>query len=52
MASFNAVALTVLEICAFKVRKTGYFLERFPAYEISKNGDKSLLSEFSKLVFK
>ena len=37
MASFNAVALTVLETYGFKVRKMGYFLEKFPPYEISKN---------------
>ena len=36
MASFNTVALTVLEICAFRVQKTGYFLGRFPPYEMLK----------------
>ena len=40
MASFNAVALKVLKICAFKVRKTGYFLGKFPPYEVSNSGDK------------
>ena len=34
MASFSSLALTVLEICAFKVQKTGHH------YEISKSGDK------------
>ena len=52
MASFNSLILTVLEICAFKVKKTGHFLGKFPPYEFQKVGTKSLISEFSKLVFK
>ena len=38
MASFNAVALTVLEICAFKVRKTGYFKKDFLLMKFQKMG--------------
>ena len=39
MASFNTVALTVLKICAFKVRKTGYFLRKiFPLRSFRKWG--------------
>ena len=40
MASFNAVALTVLKICAFKDQNQGIFLVKFSPYEISKSGDK------------
>ena len=28
MGSFSSLALTVLEICAFKVQKTGYFFRK------------------------
>ena len=52
MTSFNAVALTVLEISAFKVRKPEYsFKENFPLMKFQKVGTKSLISEFSELVF-
>ena len=40
MGSFNPVALTVLKICAFRVRKTAFFFGKFSAYEILKSGDK------------
>ena len=40
MASFSSLALTFLVICAFKVKKTGHFLQKYPPYEISKSGDK------------
>ena len=52
MVSFSSPALTVLQICAFKVKKQGIFVGKFLPYEISKSGDKYLNSEFSKLVFK
>ena len=44
MASFSSLALTVLEICAFKVQKTSHFYGKFHPYEISKSGDK--ISDF------
>ena len=44
MASFSSLALTVLEICAFKVQKTRHFLGKFRPSEISKSGDK--ISDF------
>ena len=40
MDSFSSLALTVLEICAFKVRKIGHFLGKSPLNEISKSGEK------------
>ena len=52
MASFSSLALTVLEICAFKVQKTGhFFFENSSLIKFKKVGKKSLISEFSKLVF-
>ena len=48
MASFSSLALTVFEICAFKVKKTEHFLKK----KFQKVRSKSLISEFSKLVFK
>ena len=51
MASFNAVALTVLELCAFKVQRTVFFLENFPLMKCQKVETKSLISEFLELVF-
>ena len=40
MASSNAVALMVLEICDLKFEKQGIFLGKFSPYEVSKSGDK------------
>ena len=40
MVSFSSLALMVLEMCAFKVQKTGHFLGKLHPYEISKSGDK------------
>ena len=51
MASLSSLALMVQEMCAFKLKKTGHFLGKFPPYDIAKIGGKSLISEFSKLVF-
>ena len=51
MASFNTVALTVLKICAFKVRNRVFFKENFPLTKFQKVGTKSQISEFSELVF-
>ena len=54
MASFSSLALKVLEICAFKLQKTGHFFFENPPplMKFQKVGTKSLISEFSKLVFK
>ena len=40
MASFSSLALTVLDICAFKVQKTEHFFGKFTPNKISKSGDK------------
>ena len=43
----------VLEIFAFKVKKRGdFFLVDSPLMKCQKVGTKSLISEFSKLLFK
>ena len=52
MVSFSSVALTVLEIGASKVQKTWHFLGKFPPIKFQKMGTKSLIFEFSKLLFK
>ena len=51
MASFSSLALTVLKICAFKVRKTAFFKENFPLMKFQKVGTISLISEFFKIGF-
>ena len=53
MASFNTVALAVLEIWVFKVQKTGYFFRKiFIFMKFLKTGTKALIFEFSNLVVK
>ena len=44
MASKWLIALTVLKISEFKVKKTGHFFRKIPPNEISKSGDK--ISDF------
>ena len=50
MASLSSLALTVLEICAFKVQKTRNFLGKFRPYEISKSGDKIVQNSLAKII--
>ena len=53
MASFSSLALTVLNICVFKVQKTGhFFFFFFFSMKTQKVVTKSLIFEFSELVFK
>ena len=52
MGSFIFLSKAVLEIFAFKVRKRGdSFRKIFPFMKFQKVGTKSLISEFSKLLF-
>ena len=54
MASVTSLALTVLEIRASKVQRTGHFLAKPPPppYKFQKVKTKSLIFDLSKLIFK
>ena len=52
MASVSSLALTVIEIRASKVQRTGHFLAKFPTYKFQNVKTKSLIFDLSKLIFK